>query len=146
MLAVPACMEGAVAVALPGLSLQEVLAVHDAHPSWVSTKQRRVPGQRCQKQKSPPRKAKQAPTSRPLPVCVCHIATMPTCAGEAMLLKKAVACVQYAEDDTVLTMHMGNAVTENTLLPLFAVGKSKEAYTAGQTPISQHKRVKTVLT
>ncbi len=33
MLTIPACMEGAMALALPGLSLQEVLAVRDAHPS-----------------------------------------------------------------------------------------------------------------
>jgi len=71
---------------------------------------------------------------------------MPTCAGKAMSLKMAVACVQHAEDDAVLTIDTSNAVKGNTLLPLFAVGKSKEAYTAGQTPISQHKRVKTVLT
>lgn len=94
MLAIPACMEGAVTVAVPGPSLQEVLTVHDAHPSWVSTKQRKAPGQRCQKQKSPSQKAKQAPASRPLFVCVCNIAAMPSCAGKAMSLKKAVACVQ----------------------------------------------------
>ena len=90
MLTTPACIGGALAVALPGPSLQEVPAVRDVHPSWVSTKQRRAPGQRCQKQRSPPQKAKQAPTSRPL--CLCrNIATMHTCAGKAMSLKKAVA-------------------------------------------------------
>lgn len=49
-------------------------------------------------------------------VFVCDIATMPTCAGKAMSLKKAVACVQHTEIDIVLAMHMGNAVTENKYL------------------------------
>ena len=113
--------------------------------------------QGCPQSKEGPKgkdaKSKRAHHKRPsrhlqadLFVFICIAATVHTCAGKAMSLKKAVACEQHTENNIVLTMHMGNAVTENTLLPLFAVGKSKEAYTAGHTPISQHNRVKTVLT
>jgi len=102
----PACMEGAVAVALPGPSLQEVLAGHDAHPSWVSTKQRRAPRQKCQKQKSPPQKAKQAPTSRPLCVCLQHSHDAYLCRQSYVTQESCSMRANYAEDDAVLTMHM----------------------------------------
>ncbi len=99
-------MEGAVAVALPGPSLQEVLAGHDARPSWVSTKQRRAPGQRCQKQKSPPQKAKQAPTSRPLCVCLQHSHNAYLCRQSYVTQEGCSMRANYAEDDAGLTMHM----------------------------------------